>query len=216
MTAAALCDSFPTPSKKKFGVSNNKALAFLDSIDSKWKENETFALWLVQRKRPKTIVDLGFDKGLSTIAFAYRNLGHVFGIDWFEAGNYAEKSFALDSAFRNISQAIRLNYVKNIHLIIGPFCDVSKNWKKKIDVLHIDSALTYASAKSHYEDWVQFLQPDGIILINDILSCPQETGRFFQQISSPKIILSEGRGLGIATQNEPLLQEIQQRFKKAS
>src|SRR5579863_5450703 len=107
---------------------NHEAFKFIAIIDSTWKGHEQFAIWLVQRLQPKVVVDLGFDRGLSTIAFGYKNKGDVFGIDWFfEEGSYAEKSYALDSAFRNITYAIQQNYVKNVHLIIGPYADVLKN-----------------------------------------------------------------------------------------
>jgi L-ascorbate metabolism protein UlaG (beta-lactamase superfamily) len=184
------------------------ALVFIDSIESTWKGHEQFAIWLVHRLRPKTIVDLGFDRGLSTIAFAYRNRGHVFGIDWFEDGNYAAKSFALDSAFRNISNAIRFNYVKNIHLTIGPFSHVSKNWKRKIDLLHIDWAHSYRSARQHYLNWSQFLKPDAVILMHDVVAFPDGAGKAFQELPMPKLILPHACGLGVACADLALLEEI--------
>ena len=118
--------------KKSFFVPKDAAFTFLNGIDSTWKGHQRFVCWLVQKLKPKTIVDLGFDRGLSTLAFAYRNKGHVYGIDWFEEGNYATKCFALDSAFRNISNAIRFHYAKNIHLIVGPFQDIAKKWVRKM------------------------------------------------------------------------------------
>ncbi len=188
--------------------SSKHALHFIDSIESTWKGHEQFAMWLVHRLRPNTIVDLGFDRGLSTIAFAYRNRGHVFGIDWFEDGNYAPKSYALDSAFRNISNAIRFNYVKNIHLIIGPFSYVLKNWRRRIDILHIDWAHSYRSAKQHYLNWSPFLKNDAIVLMHDVLAYPEGVGRAFQEIPFPKIVLPHNFGLGIASSNVQLLEEI--------
>ena len=163
--------------------------------------------------KPKTIVDLGFDRGLSTLAFAYRNTGHVFGIDWFDGVNYATKCFALDSAFRNISNAIRFHYAKNIHLIVGPFSDIAKKWVRKIDVLHIDWAHTYVLASRHYENWKQFLNPDSVILTHDVEVYPDETGRFFHELPMAyKLIFSHSQGLGIATNNEAVFKEIKKTF----
>jgi predicted O-methyltransferase YrrM len=191
----------------------NHATSFIDSIQSTWKGNEEFAMWLVQRLRPKTTVDLGFDRGLSTIAFAYQNRGHVFGVDWFEEDNYADKSLALDSAFNNISHAIRFNFVKNIHLIIGPFPHVSKNWKRKIDILHIDWAHSYRSAQRHYQNWSQFLKSDSVILMDDVTAFPEGAGRAFREIALPKLILPNSSGLGVATANFELLTEIRKNQK---
>ena len=167
MAASALLHS-PTWKRKR----QDLALQFIESIDSTWKGHEQFAIWLVHKLKPKTVVDLGFDRGLSTVSFAYRNRGHVYGIDWFEEGSYSEKCFALDAAFRNISNAIRFNYVKNIHLIVGPFSDVSKTWKRQIDLLHIDWAHSYRSVKFHFDNWQRYLKDHGVLLIPHLLSFP--------------------------------------------
>ncbi len=191
--------------------SRSLALKFIETIDSTWKGHEQFAMWLVQKLQPKVVVDLGFDRGLSTLAFAYKNRGHVFGIDWFfEEGSYAEKSYALDTAFRNITEALRSNYVKNIHLIIGPYRDVLKNWNKSIDIFHIDWAHTYRAVKFQYDSWSPHLKEDAVLLFHDVLAYPEEVGKFFIQLPYPKCVLKEGKGLGIVSSNLDLIEEIRQ------
>lgn len=202
--------------KKQFPTSKNPALAFLDSLESTWKGHQRFACWLVQELKPQTVVDLGFDRGLSTLAFAYHNKGHVYAIDWFEDGNYASKCFALDTAFRNISNAIRFHYAKNIHLIVGPFQDIAKNWVRKIDILHIDWAHSYGSAKQHYENWKAYLREDGVILVHDVVAYPEETGRFFNELKMPKFIFPHAQGLGVACQNEEFIEQIKKTFAEFS
>ncbi len=182
----------------------SQALEFIESIDSVWKGHETFAFWLVKRLKPKTIVDLGFDRGFSTLAFAYRNRGHVYAIDWFHPGGYAAKSFAFDIAFRNITGAITLGFVKNIHLILSPFEEISKTWKRKIDVLHIDEE-NNESAKKQYDNWREFINAEAVILVY----CP---GKFFDALQMPKCLFPQAKGLGVASQNEALIQEIKQKF----
>ncbi len=196
--------------RRKF--TKDPALAFIDGIESTWKGHEAFVFWLVNFLKPKTIVDLGFDRGLSTIAFAYKNKGHVFGIDWFDEGNYASKCFALDSAFRNISTAIRFDYAKNIHLIVGPFREIAKTWNRKIDVLHIDWAHTYASCKQHYDNWSRYLNEDGVVLVHDVKAYPRETGRFFEELPFPKVHFKHAQGLGIATNRLDLIAAIKNKF----
>lgn len=190
--------------------------AFIESIESSWKGHELFIFWLVRFLKPKTIVDLGFDKALSTIAFAYKNRGHVFGIDWFDESNYAAKCFALDTAFRNISNAIRFGYVKNVHLIVGPFKEISKTWVRKIDVLHIDWAHSYAVAKQHYDNWSPYLDENGVVLVHDVGDYPEETGRFFRELDMEKVAFSHAHGLGVATRNKLLIEEIKRRFSVIS
>ncbi len=195
--------------------SKTEVFAFLDNIDSTWKGHQKFACWLVQWLKPKTIVDLGFDRGLSTIAFAYRNKGHVFGIDWFEEGNYIPKCFALDCAFRNISDAIRFHGAKNIHLIVGPFQEIAKKWVRKIDVLHIDWAHSYRSAKQHYENWRPFMREEGVVLVHDVVAYPEETGRFFRELPMEKCVFPHAQGLGVACVNREIIEEIRRKFGEA-
>jgi predicted O-methyltransferase YrrM len=193
--------------------SRSFALQFIETIDSTWKGHEQFVIWLVKRLQPKIVVDLGFDRGLSTLAFAYKNRGHVFGIDWFfEEGSYAEKSYALDTAFRNITEALKRNYVKNIHLIIGPYRDVLKNWHQPIDIFHIDWVHTYRAVKFQYDSWRPHLKEDAILLIHDVLAYPDEVGKFFTQLPDPKCVLKDGKGLGVASSNRDLIEEIRQHW----
>lgn len=190
----------------------DRDMAFLDSIESSWKGHERFAAWLVQQVKPRTTVDLGFDRGLSTLAFAYRNHGDVFGVDWFEEGNYAVKSYALDSAFRSISDAIRYKFARNIHLIIGPFSDVSKKWRRKIDILHIDWAHTYQSVRKQYDLWSPYLKCNGIVLIHDVTLHKIEVGRFFGELDMPKIMFPHCGGLGIASRDQSVIDLIRKKW----
>lgn len=217
MAAATVSLPRSTPRARRLVVRKDAALAFINSIESTWKGHEPFAFWIVQYLQPKTIVDLGFDRGLSTVSFAYRNSGHVFGIDWFDEGNYATKCFALDSAFRNISNAIRFHYAKNIHLIVGPFREIAKTWHRKIDILHIDWAHSYVSAKQHFDNWSRYLSPEGVVMIHDIIAYPNEAGRFFHELPMAyKFIFPHAQGMGVASNNEEIIEEIKKKFSSIS
>ena len=204
--------AIPTQFKAKKRVRRNHALDFIDGIESSWKGHERFAMWLVQRLKPKTVVDLGFDRGLSTVAFAYKGRGHVFGVDWFEEGNYADKCIAWDVAFGNVSNALRFNYVKNVHLIVGPFRDIARKWKRKVDILHIDWAHSYESVKQHYDNWSPYLNPGALIIIHDVVAFPDGAGRFFQGLPFPKVLIPHSCGLGIVSTDSLLVEEIRQKF----
>jgi predicted O-methyltransferase YrrM len=196
--------------KRRPQVRKSSALEFFSTIESTWKGHELFAMWLVAKVKPKIVVDLGFDRALSTIAFAYKNRGHVYGIDWFEGNNYLEKCFALDGAYRNISNALRFHYAKNIHLIVGPYQNVLKNWKRKIDILHLDGVHTYEKAQFHYQNWSPHLSEKGIILIHDVAAYPSETGRFFEELPLHKMVFDHARGLGVASTDAALIEAIKE------
>lgn len=201
------------PLKKRFNFLKDSALSFLDSIDSSWKGHEQFAIWLVKRLGPQTIVDLGLEKGFSTIAFAYRNRGHVYGIDWFEeGGSYVAKSIALENVFRNVTDAIRFKYAKNIHLIIGPFSDISKTWKRSVDILHIDGTKSYEKTKTHHDNWKRYLSEGGVILVHDVMANPEGAGKFFNELDCSKCIFPHSGGLGVASSDEMLIEDIKASF----
>jgi predicted O-methyltransferase YrrM len=202
--------------KRRPVVRKSSALAFINSIESTWKGHQQFALWLIQHLKPKTTVDLGFDRGLSTIAFGHQNRGQVFGIDWFDESNYITKCFALDAAYRNISDALRFHYAKNIHLIVGPFKEIARTWRRKIDLLHIDWSHSYVLTKQHYENWSRYLNTDGVVLIHDVVAYPNETGRFFDELPMHKFLFPHAQGLGVASTNEALIAEIKTQFPQVN
>lgn len=195
-----------------FGIKYTPAIQFIQSIPSTWKGHELFAIWVVKMLKPKIVVDLGFDMGLSTIALAHRNRGHTFGIDWVKQ-DFSRKKASLDSAFQNISAAIRMKYVKNIHLIVGPIEEISQNWNREIGLLHIDCTQSYQEIKIHYENWSQFLKEDGVILIHNIEAYPNEVGRFFRELDTPKLLFPQGKGLGIATKNREIYEKTLREWK---
>ncbi len=189
------------------------AVQFIQSISSSWKGYELFAIWIVKKLKPKVTVDLGFDMGLSTISFAHGNCGHTFGIDWLTDANFSRKRMAMESAFHNILNAIRLKYVKNLHLIIGPPTEISNKWNKEIDLLHIDCTQHYEDIQKQYEHWKPFLKKDSIILIHDVASFPSEIGRFFDELPLSKLLFTHGKGLGLATGNPSLCREIAEEWR---
>ena len=54
---------------------------YFESTPSAWKENRPLANWLVERVKPDVILDLGVDWGHSTISWAEKGIGKVYGVD---------------------------------------------------------------------------------------------------------------------------------------
>lgn len=197
---------------KRKPLLKKRALDFINSIESNWKGNEEVAFWLVQKIKPKIVVDLGFSEGLSTLALSFNNSGHVYAIDWFFDSDYTRKSHVLDLAFRNISDAIFCKYVKNVHLIIGPLLEVGKTWEKEIDILHINGIYSYAEIKKCYEEWKHFLRPEAVILFHNLQSKKSGPRKFYEELSLPKTELFKGNGLAVASKNQVLISEIVKLF----
>lgn len=198
----------------KAQIFKDSSYFFLKSIKSSWKGYEDFAIWLVQEMSPGIIVDLGIDVGLSTCAFAFPNIGRVYGIDWFDENNFTRKTCALDTAFKNISELSKLRNLKNVHIIIGDYNEVVEGWKESIDILHVDYVTSYDSAKSIYDNWHKFMKKNGVILLHDVEKERATIGRFFEAIDLPKLKFQQSNGLGVLSRDEALLKKIQKRWKR--
>lgn len=165
----------------------------IQHIVSAWKGHEIFAINLVRKFKPETVVDLGVDYGFSTFAFAFPNIGRVYGIDWFAGDQHA--------GHRNTHEAV-LDEVqklglKNVEIIKGDFYEVSKTWKKPIDILHIDGAHDYADVKKNFNDWILHVKDGGIILMHDTCSFADSVGVFFKELDLPKYNFTHSHGLGV-------------------
>jgi hypothetical protein len=186
-----------------------KCETILDDVVSAWKGHKNFAIWLIHRLAPETIVDLGVDFGYSTFCFAISGIGHVYAVDTFEGDEHA--------GFRNTQESVESIIKKlgldNITLVSGTFENVARSWDKELDVLHIDGLHTYEAVRRDYESWVKFVKPTGVILLHD--TCVDSFGvrRLFDQIDLPKANFVHSNGLGVLSQDRELIREIAAKFE---
>lgn len=54
-----------------------KKLKILNQIQTSWKDHIKFAQWIVKRKNPEVIVDLGVDFGYSTFCLTKNQRDHI-------------------------------------------------------------------------------------------------------------------------------------------
>lgn len=183
---------------------------FIEDIPSSWIGHRDFSQWLVKRKTPNVIVDLGVDYGYSTFCFALPKIGRVYGIDCFEGDPMAGIKNTYDYVM-NKKEKLGLN---NITFIKGYFGLVAKKWTKPIDILHIDGYHTYKAVKSDYETWKKFIKDDGVILFHDtcVDDPSYEVNKFFEEIDLPKTNFKSSYGLGVVSKDKDLIEEIKQTF----
>ena len=182
-------------------------------IPSAWTEHKYFAEWVVKRKNPEVIVDLGVDYAYSTFCFASAGIGHVYGIDFFEGDEWTGIRNTLDQ----VKEKQKELELKNITFIKGYFDDVVKDWELPIDILHIDGFHSYEVVKNDYEKWSKFVKDDGIILFHD--TCAQDTTnakfevyKLFGEIDLPKLNFTFSSGLGVVSKDKKLIEEINDNF----
>lgn len=185
----------------------------LGAIPSGWnvppKGHSEFVEWLIQKIQPTVTVELGVDWGYSSFVMALCQKNTVYGIDCFDISKHSlrkdiDYQFVLD-----VKQKLKLN---NLEIIKGFFNDVAKTWDKEIDLLHIDGLHDYDNCKNDCDTWAPLLKENGVILFHDTVSNPDGVGLFFSQLEVPKINFKNSCGLGLASNDEQLIQEIKDNF----
>jgi predicted O-methyltransferase YrrM len=176
----------------------------IQHIGSAWKGHEDFAVRLVEHLKPEIVVDLGVDYGFSTFAFALPNIGTVYGIDWFQGDKYAGHRTTYEQV---LAERARLG-MTNVVIVKSGFSDAARSWSKKIDLLHIDGNHDYESVKQDFEQWGKFVADDGVILLHDTLSFPDDVGRFYDGLNLPKFNFTHSYGLGVVCKSQELLDKV--------
>lgn len=174
------------------------------NINSAWYDHGIFAAELVKYLQPEVIVDLGVDEGYSSFCFAAYNVGDVYGIDSFTGDTQTGAKYTLPKVVK-LQYYVKENYdINNVYFIPGLFEDVLGEWKKEIDILHIDGFHSEEAVKNDYEKWTKFCHSNSIIMFHDVLSHKETVGNFFINLPGYKILREQSSGLGILTLNEDL------------
>jgi len=186
----------------------------LGSIPSGWnyppKSHRGFVEWLIDYIKPEVTVELGVDYGYSSFLMALCQNNPVYGIDCFDVSVHGPREdddyqFVLD-----IKEKLKLD---NLEIIKGYFDDVAKTWDKEIDLLHIDGLHDYKNCKNDCDAWAPLIKEDGVILFHDTISNPDGVGYFFSQLEVPKVNFTNSFGLGVASNDAELIEEIKKTFK---
>lgn len=175
-----------------------------------WKDHINFAQWIVEKKTPDVVVDLGVDYAYSTFCFAVPKIGQVYGVDSFEGDAHAGTRNTYDFVIEKQNEY----GLDNVTFIKGYFDDVAKTWEKKIDILHIDGFHTYEAVYNDFSTWGKFVKDDGVIMMHDTKVFHGSFGvhRFFDELDYPKVNFVVSHGLGVVAKDQKLIDEIRTKF----
>jgi predicted O-methyltransferase YrrM len=186
----------------------------LGAIPSGWnyppKSHREFVEWLINRIKPEVTVELGVDYGYSSFLMALCQNNPVYGIDCFDVSVHGPRE---DDDYQFVMSVKEKLGLDNLEIIKGYFDDVAKTWDKEIDLLHIDGLHDYENCKNDCDTWAPLVKEDGVILFHDTVSNPDGAGLFFSQLEVPKVNFTNSFGLGVASNNVDLIEEIKQTFK---
>lgn len=185
----------------------------LGAIPSGWnvppKSHNEFVIWLMNRIDPKLTVELGVDWGYSSFMLALNTKNKVVGIDCFDISKHSLRKDDDYQFVMDIKEKLKLD---NLEIIKGYFDDVAKTWDKEINLLHIDGLHDYNNCKNDCYTWTPFLEEKGVVLFHDTVSNPNDVGLFFSQLELPKVNFTNSCGLGVASNDVELIEEIKKTF----
>jgi predicted O-methyltransferase YrrM len=195
-------------------LDDNNVEEILGAIPSGWnfppQSHRKFVKWLIEKMQPEVTVELGVDYGYSSYIMSMYSKFKVYGIDCFDVSKHGPREdndyqFVLD-----IREKLKLN---NLEIVKGYFDDVAKTWNKEIDLLHIDGLHDYENCKNDCDTWAPLLKENGVILFHDTVSNSDGVGSFFSQLKVPKVNFTNSCGLGVASNNSELIEEIKEVFQ---
>jgi hypothetical protein len=159
-----------------FGTETARRATLLPSSrsekDSAWHGHVAFAHWVVDAVRPRLLVELGTQAGVSYAAFcrAVKTLEletSCVAVDTWEGdiqtGTYGNDIFNDLNAYneKHFSTFSRLSRCR--------FDDaLSQFSESSIDLLHIDGLHTYDAVKHDFETWLPKMSDRGVVLFHDI------------------------------------------------
>jgi predicted O-methyltransferase YrrM len=185
----------------------------LGNIPSGWNypptSHRAFIEWLINRIKPEVTVELGVDYGYSAFLMSLCQENPVYGIDCFDVSKHGPRE---DDDYQFVMSVKEKLGLDNLEIIKGYFDDVVKTWDKEIDLLHIDGLHDYNNCKNDCDNWAPLVKEDGVILFHDTISNPDGAGLFFSQLEVPKVNFTNSFGLGVASNNAELIQEIKKEF----
>lgn len=191
---------------------------------SAWVEHIPFSFELIEKTRPKVIVELGVHYGVSYFSFcqaiAACNLSSAcYAIDNWKGDEHA--GFYGEDIFEKVRAHNEKHYSGFSYLLRSTFEDALTYFNdKSIDLLHIDGFHTYEAVKKDFQSWLPKLSDSSIVLFHDISVKERDFGvfRLWDELSAiyPSFSFIHGYGLGVLATGKNIPGEILPLFQMTS
>jgi O-antigen biosynthesis protein len=171
---------------------------------SGWTEHVPLAMLLIEILRPRLVVELGTQRGVSYFAFCHaieqlKLATRCYAVDtWVgdaHAGHYKETVYQevvqQHQRYESFSKLLRMTFDEALPQIPDG----------SVDLLHIDGLHFYDAVKKDYESWLPKLSDRGVILFHDTVEMGRDFGvhQLWAELSPkfPSFNMEHGHGLGV-------------------
>lgn len=174
---------------------------------SEWIEHVPFGMLLVDLIKPRSIIELGVNAGVSYCAFcqAVKQLRYstsCFGVDAWkgdEGGGYFG-----DAVLSKLREHHDPRYGAFSQLIRSTFDDAASLFTdESIDLLHIDGSRTYEAVSHDLDTWLPKISNRGVVILHNIAVRRAHFGvwRAWEELSRryPAFEFKHGQGLGLVS-----------------
>lgn len=173
---------------------------------SAWWGHVPFAQAFVAALRPRLVVELGTQHGVSFCAFCEAMLlesipGRCAAVDTWTGDRQA--GFYDDAVFHDLEAFVRDRYGGSADLVRSTFDAALPAFEDgSIDLLHIDGLHTYAAARHDFENWRPKLSKSGVVMFHDTQVRESDFGvwQLWDEVRAryPTFEFVHDHGLGIA------------------
>lgn len=174
-------------------------------VDSAWLGHASFAAWLIEQMRPRSVVELGTHQGFSYFAmceFAQRlGLDTTFSaVDTWQGDEHA--GFYSSDVFEAVSRWNE-RFVPGSTLMRMTFAEARGGIDdESVDLLHIDGRHRYEDVVQDFDLYARTLSDRGVVLFHDIAEYGSDFGvhRFWEELTTryPTFSFDHSHGLGVA------------------
>jgi len=176
---------------------------------STWVDHLPFGFDLVEALRPRTLVELGSQAGLSYFAFCQSVKAHGLGTRCYAVDTWAGDEHTGqydDSVFQDVKAHNDAHYAAFSTLLRMRFEEaVTRFEPNSVDLLHIDGFHTYDAVSADFEAWYPTVSPGGIVLFHDIRARVHDFGawRFWDELCRDHETFTFGHGFGLGVLRKP-------------